>query len=207
MKKCIVLVVALMLVSIQGFSQFGVKGGLNFTKFTGLENISNKVDQNTGFHLGVLYKAKIPLVGITIQPELIYSQFSGDVTFDIGMDVPPTSSAYYPDPEMFSAGLKLHNLMLPVSLQWGLDLVLFRPFIQVVPYIGYVLDTEKGNYLRSWDINKFKYGVGLGAGIDVWKLQISGRYNWEMGKLTEWGNYKSKHGKNKGFELSAAFFF
>jgi hypothetical protein len=100
--------------------------------------------------------------------------------------------------------------MLPVSVQMGMDLILLRPFIQVAPYIGYTLSASNDVDNLKFNAKEFKYGIGLGAGIDIWKLQVSGRYNWELSSVAdfEWDGIESvKGGKNKGFELSVAFFF
>ena len=60
------------------------------------------------------------------------------------------------------------------------------------------------------DLNRLEYGIGLGAGLDIWKFQVTGRYCWDLGKVMdfEWeGADTFKGGKNKGFELSLAFIF
>ena len=62
------------------------------------------------------------------------------------------------------------------------------------------------------------FGLGLGLGLEVWKLQIIGRYNWNFGNLiksvdtVENGNaldkYKMLKGGNfGGLSLSVAYFF
>jgi hypothetical protein len=201
MKRILILVTAFMLLSVQGFSQFGIKGGLNFNS---LEDINLKgvkdfdIGNSTGFNVGILYKTKIPLVGLTIQPELIYSQTNSSINTEIaGLS-------------NLNGDLKIGTLMLPVGLQWGIDLMLFRPFIQAVPYIGYTVNTQNKITNLNWNVDKFKYGIGLGAGLDIWKLQISGRYNWDLGDVAEFewkGVDTFKGGKNKGFELSLAILF
>lgn len=201
MKRILLLVTAFMLLSVQGFSQFGIKGGLNFNS---LEDINLKgvkdfdIGNSTGFNAGILYKVKIPLVGLTIQPELIYSQTNSSINTEIA------------GWSNLNGDLKIGTLMLPVGLQWGIDLMLFRPFIQAVPYIGYTVNTQNKITNLNWNVDKFKYGVGLGAGLDIWKLQISGRYNWDLGDVAEFewkGVDTFKGGKNKGFELSLAILF
>ena len=201
MKRILLFVTAFMLLSVQGFSQFGIKGGLNFNS---LEDINLKgvkdfdIGNSTGFNVGILYKTKIPLVGLTIQPELIYSQTNSSINTEIaGLS-------------NLNGDLKIGTLMLPVGLQWGIDLMLFRPFIQAVPYIGYTVNTQNKITNLNWNVDKFKYGIGLGAGLDIWKLQISGRYNWDLGDVAEFewkGVDTFKGGKNKGFELSLAILF
>ena len=201
MKRILILVTAFMLLSVQGFSQFGIKGGLNFNS---LEDINLRgvkdfdIGNSTGFNVGILYKTKIPLIGLTIQPELIYSQTNSSINTELD------------GRSNLNGDLKLGTLMLPVGLQWGIDLMLFRPFIQAVPYIGYTVNTQNKITNLNWNVDKFKYGVGLGAGLDIWKLQISGRYNWDLGDVAEFewkGVDTFKGGKNKGFELSLAILF
>lgn len=200
MKKVLLLVTALLLFSIQGFSQFGIKGGLNYNKLSDIDiqTLDQNVDNSTGFNVGILYRVKVPVIGLAIQPELIYSQTS--CNFGPSLNGVPSHHG----------DLKVSNLMLPVSLQMGMDLILLRPFIQVAPYIGYTISTSNNVDNLKFDAEKFKYGIGVGAGIDIWKLQVSGRYNWELNSVAdfEWDGHKSlKGGKNKGFELSVAFFF
>lgn len=206
MKKILLLVTALMLLSVPGFSQFGIKGGFNFTSFGDIDlgkdaTYKTAFEKKTGYHVGLLYKVKIPVIGLAIQPELLYSQVQGDLS------ISKTSSQSVSGT---TSNVKMTYLQLPVALQWGVDLMLFRPFLQAVPYIGYSFARDNGNKDLEWDVNKFRYGIGLGAGIDIWKLQVSGRYCWDLGKVAdfEWQGTKTfKGGKNKGFELSLAILF
>lgn len=218
MKRILVLVTAFMLLSVQGFSQFGVKGGLNFNSFDDVKinkekDVKTVFEKRTGYHFGILYKTKIPLIGLAIQPELLFSQTNSSITYT-GEN---TTSSYY-DPvagapvSTVNGDMKLSYLQLPVSVQWGIDLMLFRPFIQVVPYIGCTLNSKLdiGNTSLKMDTDKFQYGIGVGAGLDIWKLQVSGRYNWDLGNVADFkwmGIDTFKGGKSKGFELSLAILF
>ena len=48
----------------------------------------------------------------------------------------------------------------------------------------------------SWQgKERFEYGLGIGAGINVWKLQLIARYNWNFGSLYNvegWDDIKSE---------------
>lgn len=208
MKRNLLLLVACLLVSLQGFSQFGIKAGYNFNKMGDIKiahensntvnSLKSAVEQKTGFHVGVLYKFQIPIVGIAIQPELIYSQTKGNVELAYS-DIAPIKS-----------NVSVDYLQLPVSLQWGLDLVLLRPYIQVVPYIGYCIGKDTNVKDLKLKTEDFNYGIGLGAGLDIWRLQISGRYCWDLGNMADYqwdGVSTLTGGKNKGFQLSLALFF
>jgi len=112
---------------------------------------------------------------------------------------------------------------LPVSVQWGPDLLVFRPFLDVTPYIGYALSNEVTTSLADFKFSswqgkeRFEYGLGIGAGINVWKLQLIARYNWNFGSLYNvegWDDIKSElkglSAENENFggvTLSLAFLF
>ncbi len=213
MKKILLLVTACMLLSLQGFAQFGVKAGLNFNSFGDIKlgensSVNSVLEKKTGFHAGVLYKFKIPVIGLALQPELIYSKVNGNISLQ-QIETPSFVSSFVGTKEIQS-DVSVSYLQLPVAVQMGLDLVLLRPFIQVVPYIGYAISTDVKIKDIKLDTEKLNYGIGVGAGIDIWKLQISGRYNWDLGKVADYkweGIDTFKGGKGKGFQLSLAFLF
>lgn len=218
MKKLLSVLLALMVVSTLSFGQskFGIKAGLNFNT---LEDVteSGSVNQawknQTGYHFGIAWQFKVPIIGIGIQPELLYSKvrtsfmesYTGAQPLNNGFVanniVSPTLSE-----------VEIDYLTLPINFQLGLDLLILRPFIVVSPYISYAL--QKGGDLTNgdWDdVNRFNYGVGAGVGLDIWKLQIMGKYNWGLGKLesatnTTWEE-KYENAKIQGFQLSVAFLF
>jgi hypothetical protein len=108
---------------------FGVKAGLNFQSLDDISfsNINYTLNRKTGWNAGILYKISLPL-GFAVQPELMYSHSRG-----IGKDL-----------SMGNIGLNqgeytIDNLQLPVVVQWGVDLFMFRPYLQIAPYIGYTI--------------------------------------------------------------------
>ncbi|MFA6335074.1 MAG: porin family protein [Bacteroidales bacterium] len=199
MKKLSVLFVGILLISTSAFSQtrFGIKGGLNFTS---MANISSNVDETwknqVGYQLGIALQFKVPAVGLTIQPELLYSTVE---TTEKNSDL--------------DKSIKLDYITLPLNFEFGVDMLVFRPFIVASPYVSYAI--QKGARLEDqpWDdINRFDYGIGLGAGIDLWKLQVMGKYNWGLGKLRSagatWDESETyKDATLRGFQLSVAFLF
>ncbi len=207
MKKLIVLSLVLLVsvFSANAQSGFGVKAGFSFNSMSDIEINSLKhdiVNNKTGFHVGVLYKIDATRV-LSIQPELLYVQKGG--TLDLSEMARPES---YAGNSRYD--IKSHHLQLPVNIQVGLDLMLFRPFVMVSPYLSYMMSKDfSSENSFSWSKNKLGYGVGLGAGLDIWKFQVSGKYNWDLGKASEfkWGNNIFKGAKNRSFELSLAFIF
>jgi hypothetical protein len=64
----------------------------------------------------------------------------------------------------------------------------------VTPFVGYALNNQasgvkvQGEFMskvqNKWEgVNRLEYGLGLGAGLEVWKLQLVCRYNWNFGDL------------------------
>ena len=140
---------------------FGIVAGAGFTS---IKNISPEVA--TGYHAGLTYKFNLPL-GFAIQPSLLYNVKASHVD-----EVLDGASRF---------DFKMGYLELPVSLQWGPDLLLFRPFLDMSPYVGYALNTD---FVNQWaDLNRLEYGIGLGGGLEIWKIQVACRYNWNFGPL------------------------
>ena len=154
---------------------FGIVGGASFT---GIKNISPEL--TTGYHAGLTYKFHLPF-GFAIQPSLLYHMKSSLV------------EGAFADLATFD--YKMGYLELPVSFQWGPDLLLFRPFLDVSPFVGYALNNELAvtspvaqrsslGYTNKWDgVNRLEYGLGLGGGLEIWKVQVVCRYNWNFGQL------------------------
>ena len=84
---------------------------------------------------------------------------------------------------------------------------------QGAPYIGYTISSSCSIQGLDSDKNKFQYGVGIGAGLEIWKFQLSGRYCWDLGEVGKYSwtdannNIMSATPKTKGFELSIAIIF
>lgn len=154
--KTLVLLCAMMLFgSLQANAQkYGVVGGATFSSLSGIENSSK-----TGWNAGATVQFKLPL-GFSVQPSFIYNAKASSVDMQLG-----------------KADFNVGYLELPVSLQWGPDLLVFRPFADVSPYVGYAMG---GN---ATDVHRFEYGLGVGGGIEVWRLQITCKYNWNFGPL------------------------
>lgn len=167
------------------------------------------------YHIGVT--AEIPLLGgFAIQPGLLY-QVKG-VSADKFNSIPISKSL-----ESFET--KVGYLEAPVQVQWGLDLLAFRPYVFAEPFVGFRLgQSTKGEVADKLkdNLKKVEYGLGVGAGVDVWRLQLSVKYFWNFGKIYDKdGNVGPigdtvkdavkdavNNGNNfNGVMVSAAFFF
>lgn len=205
MKKIFILAaIAMMAFSASASAKgFGVTAGMNFntSKFGDID-----VKAKTGWSAGITYGVDLPL-GFSIQPALVYQQKGANLTN--------------------GSSQSMDFIELPVSVQWGPDLLVLRPFIDVTPYIGYALSNKFTTDIRFVEIERdswkgkqrFEYGLGIGAGVDVWKFRVIARYNWNFGSLYNVDNWedivdqlnlKDLNEKNPNFggvSLSLAFFF
>lgn len=203
----------------QGLS-YGVMAG--FTSSS--SNVKNfKTSSVSLYQAGVALR--IPLVaGFVIQPGLVY-QVKGaslDKAGDLGFL-----------PTLKTMDTKVGFLEVPVQVQWGPDLMAFRPYVFAEPFVGIGVNTQNtattlelvkksSKDFKDSAVSRLEYGLGLGAGIEVWKFQLSVRYFWNFGSLYQEGEsgketlndvaqtikgaFKDKKNFN-GITASVAFFF
>jgi hypothetical protein len=191
----------LMLFSVQAsaIGRWGVTGGMNFNSAT-IKDV--KMEAQAGWNLGLTYNLDLPL-GLSLQPSLVYSQKGALI-----------------GAEQVKITQTVGSVNLPVSVQWGPDLLIARPFIDVTPYVGYSLvNKADANILTLKEEltgkNAFDYGLGVGAGLDIWKFQAIVRYNWNFGVLGSLkdftginvGDLKSEHETFGGVSVHLAYFF
>ena len=146
-------------------SGFGVMAGMNLCGAAYKESSLRTADNYALFHMGILYEQRLGL-GFSVQPALIYTAKGAK---DIA---------------------RFDCLELPLSFKWGPDLLLFRPYMEVAPFVGYVLNSGYG----------VEAGVGVGLGIDFNRFAISGKYNWN-------GAFEGWDMKPRTIMLSLAFKF
>ena len=178
--------------------KFGIKGGVNVASLGNLnyESVSDLFSSYTGFSAGIATSFQLPVQGMTLQPELYY-----------------LSNGFKYLNEVVSVGY----IHLPVNFQVGLDLILLRPFVMVSPFVSYALHKSEDN---GWSFhNRFDYGIGVGGGIDFWRMQFQIKYNWSFAKgvtapllddsamKSENGTSEEIVGSNRNLEISLVFFF
>ena len=185
MKKIVLAVVMMAFCVSQMNAQinFGLKGGLNFDNFK-LENAKEQLTLKnaSGWQAGALLQIKVPVLGIGLQPELLYSVSKTNINNEAN---------------------SIHYFEVPVMLQWGLNLVLVRPYLQGGPYFGYALKTDGPKFKDN--ISKSDWGIALGAGIEIWKFQFSGRYQWGLQNVTSKATDFDLN--NRKFNLALGFLF
>ena len=204
MKKHLIALTLMLCMGTAALAQgsFVVKAGLNFNKMQDIkiDNLEQSWNSQTGFHVGIGGQYRIPLVGLSFQPEILYSRIRTDIIGEVGQD---------------SYGFRMDYIEIPLNVQWGINILFLRPYVFAAPYIRYAV--SKGDLLEhvEWqDLNRLDYGLSLGAGLEIWKLQVSGKYSWSFGQLAPGGSlhidsddWKLDDANMRGFELSVAFLF
>ena len=161
--------------------QIGVKGGLTLSTMNGADNPKDNKSMML-YEAGVLYKADLG-AGFAIQPALAY-QVKG--------------AALQQNNEVNS---KTGYAEFSIGAQWGPDLLAFRPYLFVEPFVGYAVtgneslsisgmpSLEKYNEPLQEAKNKLEYGVGAGVGLEVTShVQLSCQLFRNFGQL-----YKEDH--------------
>ena len=181
MKKLFILLAVLVLAgNAEAKIRVGVKGGLNFSSLSLSSSVSSIYENRTGWHAGAMLNIGLPL-GLSLQPELLYSSKGANVVI-AGV----------------SSSKSFDYIEIPVDLQWGIKLPLVRPFVSLTPYISYAI----GSDFPMSKVNNWDGGIGLGAGVDIWKLQVSLKYCWGFGKVSD----LTFNSTNRNIMLSLGFF-
>ena len=118
------------------------------------------MDASTGWNAGIF--AQFKLLGLALQPELLYAERGTDNTSMKYIDLP--------------VNLRINLFSIPKTL---------TPFIIGGPYFSYALDGEvkMTEIVQDFDYKKFDYGLGLGVGCDLLnRFQLTGRYDWGFEK-------------------------
>ncbi|MBR1405397.1 MAG: PorT family protein [Bacteroidales bacterium] len=219
-KKILAIVLAAMSLALTVGAQprMGVLAGFTSSKASVSEFEASSVSL---YHAGVAFN--FPLgVGFAVQPQLTY-QVKGTSLDQIHS---------LADVSAQDMNLKVGYVEIPVQIQYGVDLMAFRPYVFAEPFIGFGINmTSKysaddsvleklTNEFKDADLRRFEYGLGFGAGIDVWRLQLSAKYFWNFGKLSADGGtvdsqyigetvrtaFREKKNFN-GLAVSLAYFF
>ena len=193
MKKLSLLLVSILCLGVlnAGAQGFIVKGGWNYSK----SDVKDIKDGHNGWQVGVGFQTETAL-GFSFQPELLYKV--NGLKFSDG------------------ANLRLSHLEVPLNVQWGPDLLIARPFVFAGPFVGYNFKPS-GKGISEEEVNalhRFEWGVGVGLGINIWKLQVAGKYNWNFGTFADvtsaqaaMAHFDSLKGHPRTFEISVGLRF
>lgn len=158
-------------ISFQGMSQaqfaFGLKGGLNLSKFD-VKAGANNVENRTGFHGGAFALVKITSFGI--QPEVLFSKQGS--TFTVNTTNYEANFDYINVPVLLKLYLPL-GLNIQAGPQFG-----FLSTSELINTASGVKDTKSAKDLLS---KKSDLSIAAGAGWDLpFGLTVDFRYNFGL---------------------------
>lgn len=168
MKKSILFIAAFVLTTTfaaaQEYVYFGIKGGVNFSTFSG-DGFSDFNDENarTAYHLGLL--AEVPVSDrFSIQPEVLYSAQG----FDIVRREDNSDIEH-----------QLDYINVPVLAKFYLTDGLS---LEAGPQVGFVVSEKISDGNNDIDFfeedrTKIEMGLGLGASYKFNNIFLYGRYN------------------------------
>lgn len=214
MKKIFVILAsaAMMLSTVSanaGGLKLGVIAGGTSTNVADVTNIDN-AKNNLNLMAGISLQIPLPL-GFSIQPDVLYlTKTTYANVGNVVNEITQYDCGYFE---------------IPVSLQWGPDLLLFRPFVEVAPFIGFAVNNltqvfdgstdAKTSLKNTWDgIDRFAYGVAFGGGIDIWKLQVAYHYSMNLGSFGDFSqaaeeikNFDINQGTFQGHTITLSYYF
>lgn len=186
-KRSLVLLTAMLLFSLIGFSQglhFGFKAGANIFKVDGK---SFNDEFRFGYHIGAFGEIYI-VDKFGIQPELLFSQ----TNYRTGTDF----NNVYPDGVSSVKG-KLNYLSIPILFNYR-PIKLFA--FQLGPQFGTLLNQDKN--LVNNGKEAFKKGdisILAGAQLNLLKFKVGARYVIGLNDINDVGT--SNKWKNQGFQV------
>lgn len=167
---------------------YGIKGGLNFNASelsTDSDNLDS--DDSSGYHAGVWMRVKVPVVGIYVRPEVVYTSLSSEYSLPgIGQ----------------TAKFNLNRIDVPVLL--GMKFIGVGNFF-IGPSFQYVLDSDfsvAGIDLKQDDAKEdINVGFQIGLGIEFWKLGIDVRYESAFSKAESAFNDSAEEALINNFKI------
>lgn len=203
MKKAIIAIAALFIAFTSANAQFGVVAGLTSSS-SNIEEAAESIKSVNMYHVGVTYKIGIGNM-LAVQPALIYNVKGSRLDALAGVE---------------DINFKTGYLELPVQVQLGFGVgSLARVYGFAEPFVGLAITnkTKFGEIVdKGWDnlAQKFEYGVGLGAGVELFRhLQVSVKYFWNLGDVygadIKFGDVVADIASSKcnGIAASVAFLF
>jgi hypothetical protein len=145
---------------------FGIKGGINYNNngdatlsSTG-NDIINGAESKSGFHAGVWFRGKLPILGLYLRPELVYTQVKSEYTYK-------------------SAATDYDFKKLDVPVLLGKKVLGFGN-VFIGPSFQYIIEDDFSfSDLSSDDFDKFSVGMQMGFGVEFGNVGLDVR--WERG--------------------------
>jgi len=137
---------------------FGLKGGLNYNSNSIKEvgtDIFDGAKSKTGYHAGIWLRVKIPIIGLYIRPELVYTNLKNELVYK------ETSKA---------TTYSFQKVDIPVLIGkkvFGFGTIYIGPSFQYIVDSGFNISD-----ITDVKTNDFSMGIQFGGGVEFGKLGI-----------------------------------
>ncbi|MDH6533671.1 PorT family protein [Parabacteroides sp. 52] len=170
--------------------RFGVKGGVNIS--TVHFNSSVLDGKNvTGFHVGPMIEATLPLLGVGLDLAVLYNQKGVEID---------------------DLAIKIDYIDVPLHLKWKFGLPFVKAYLATGPYVGFQVSGDKVWKGLADQVKSKTFGVGwdFGVGAEVFNhLQVG--VNYGLGLTDDFSVFMQdgirENGKNRGWAITAAILF
>jgi len=201
MKKILTTTIALLFVAgLTAQVQFGPRAGFNLTNITVSNGTTESFDFKPGFQAGLV--ANIPVLGefLSIQPGLLFAQQGARQSFD---DIPGMEGTWT---------MNINYLQMPINAQLGFGVgENARILLQAGPFLGLALNGTEGDgdysedirFGSDYEMTRFDFGLGFGAGVQFGRLQIGVGYNLGIANISN-GDATIR---NNGLAFTATWLF
>ena len=156
----------------------GIKAGVNFPEAPTLnvDDFKSSIRGNTGWFVGPTAKFVIPVVGLGVEANLLYSQANIDID---------------------GQNILTQSIEVPLMLRYELSIPainrIIEPFIAIGPQFGWNIGDKSFTLKNIADIAGREYRIkdsntslNLGLGLVLFNhLQIHGNYNLALGKTAD----------------------
>ena len=194
---------------------WGVKAGVNIDQTpSNLDDVLETVKGKAGWHVGPMIKATIPVIGLGVEANLLYSQSNSEIE---GVDI------------------KRQSIDLPLYLRYELSIPAINkfvePFIAAGPQWSWNIGKSKFSWteaainglqgqeqLKEYTLNSSNLSVNVGLGAVILShVQLNVNYNIALGSTSEYANVDMISGvtnvleniksKTNTWQVSVAYIF
>jgi len=173
-KVIIVLFLAFVTQTATAQIQYGIKAGINYnnngdaTFSTAGSDLIDGAESKSGWHAGLWLRAKLPIFGLYIRPELVYTQVKSEYLY-----------------KGATTDYDFKKIDVPVLV--GTKFLGFANAF-IGPSFQYIIDSDfQFSNLSTDDFSKFSVGMQMGFGVEFGSLGVDVR--WERGLSSTEANF------------------
>lgn len=146
-------------------TDFGIKGGVNYNSNSIKESkndLAEGGENKTGYHAGIWFRVKVPVLGLYVRPEVVYTNLENEIKLT------PSSNV---------TAFTIQKIDVPVLLGkkiFGVGNLFVGPSFQYIIESGTNVET-----ISNVDSDDFTVGIQFGGGVEFGSFGVDVR--WERG--------------------------